>query len=67
MEFLVKWKQKLGKVFEYLYEDVREAIQLKNNVNKKQNIQSCKHIIKNHNNYLSVKHDFNSHKRFDET
>ena len=54
MEFLSKWKQKLGKVFEYLYEDVREAIQLKNNVTEKQNIHSCKHIMKNHNNYSNA-------------
>ena len=50
MEFLSKWKQKLGKVFEFLYEDIREAIQMKNNVNEKQNLHSCKYIIKHTNN-----------------
>ena len=52
MEFLGKWKQKLGNVIEFLYEDVREAIQMKNNVNDKQPLVSCKHMIKYHSYFL---------------
>ena len=54
MEFLAKWKHKLGKVIEFLYEDVREAIQMKNNVNDKQTLLSCKHIIKYHSYFLYI-------------
>ena len=43
-DFLVQWKGRLGRVIQFLYEDVMVTIQMKANVNNKETLESCKHV-----------------------
>ena len=53
-EFLAKWKRQLGKLLELLYEDIKDAIQMQNDVNQKESLHSCKYNMEFHQSFYCI-------------